>query len=58
MSIYTQLYSQSGGGGGARGDPFLMMYLWWSLCTLYLFVCQVSYYKQLRSLLLLLCDVF
>ena len=34
-----------------------MMHLWWSLCTLYLFAClQVSYCKQLRSLLWCLCD--
>ena len=56
MIIHIIICSQSGGGGG--GGPFLTMYLWWSLCTLYLFLCQVSYYKQLRSLLLLLCDVF
>ena len=31
------------------------MYLWWSLGTLYLLACQVSYH---RSLLLRLCDVF
>ena len=33
----------------------LRMYLWWSLCTLYLHACQVSYHRQLRSLLLYLC---
>ena len=27
-------------------------YIWWSLCTLYLFACKVSYHSQLRSLLL------
>ena len=69
---------------------FLRMYLWWSLCTLYLLACQVkvitcdsglcccfqdiplvefmyliftrmpseSYRRQLKSLLLCLCDVF
>ena len=48
----------------------LMMYLWWSLCTLYLLACQVrdtygishqDYDHDLwplRSLLLYLCDVF
>ena len=36
----------------------LRMYLWWSLCTLYLHACQVSYRRRLRSLLLCLYDVF
>ena len=35
----------------------LRMYLWWSLCTLYLHACQVSYRRRLRSLLCLY-DVF
>ena len=30
-------------------------YLWWSLCTLYLHACQVSYHRQFRSLLYLCC---
>ena len=34
------------------------MYLWWSLCTLYLHACQVSYRRRLGSLLLYLCYVF
>ena len=36
------------------------MYLWWSLCTLYLYACQVSrsYHRRLVSLLLYLCYVF
>ena len=29
----------------------LRIYLWWSLCTLYLHACQVSYRRRLRSLL-------
>ena len=33
-------------------------YLWWSLCTLYLLECQVRVRRQLRSLLLCLCDLF
>ena len=36
----------------------LRMYLWWSLCTLYLHACQVSYRRRLRSLLSCLYDVF
>ena len=32
-----------------------IMYLWWSLCTLYLDARQVSYRRRLRSLLLYLC---
>ena len=32
--------------------------LWWSLCTLCLRACQVSYRRRLRSLLLYLCYVF
>ena len=27
--------------GGGGGEPFLTMYLWWSLCTLHLLPCQV-----------------
>ena len=35
------------------------MYIWYSLCALYLLICQVSYCRQLRSLLSLhLCCVF
>ena len=34
------------------------MYLWWSLCTLYLHACQASYHRRLRSLLLCLCYIF
>ena len=33
-------------------------HLWWSLCTLHLLTCQVRVRRQLRSLLLCLCDVF
>ena len=40
------------------GHLFSRMYLWWTLCTLYLHICQVSYYRQLWSLLLYLCYVF
>ena len=36
----------------------LRMYLWWSLCPLYLHTCQVSYCRWSRSLLLCLCYVF
>ena len=38
---------------------FLRLYLWWSLCTLYLHACrQVRVtVRQLRSLLLYMCDV-
>ena len=36
----------------------LRMYLWWSLCTLYLHACQVTYRRRLRSLLSCLYDVF
>ena len=36
----------------------LRMYLWWSLCTLCLHKCQVSYHRWLRSLLSCLYDVF
>ena len=36
----------------------LRMYLWWSLCTLYLHACQVSYCRWLRSLLSYLCNIF
>ena len=49
-----------GGGGGpflrmyTPGEHnFLRMYLWWTLCTLYLHACQVSYRRRLRSLLYL-----
>ena len=41
---------------GEDGD--YRMYPWWSLCTLYLHACQVSYRRRLRSLLLYLCYVF
>ena len=34
------------------------MYLWWSLCTLYLHACLVSYSRRPRSLLLYLCYVY
>ena len=34
------------------------MYLWLSLCSLYLLACQVSYCRQLRFLWLSLCDIF
>ena len=34
------------------------MYLWWKLCTLYLHMPGESYGRQLRSLLLCLCDIF
>ena len=39
--------------------PYRRMYLWWSLCTLYLFtrVPGESYRRRLGSLLLFLCDV-
>ena len=33
------------------------VYLWYSLCTLCLPACQVSYRRRLRSLLLCVCDV-
>ena len=36
----------------------LRMYLWWSLCTLYLHACQVSYRRQLWSLSVYLCYLF
>ena len=36
----------------------LRMYFWRSLCTLCLHICQVSYQRQLGSLLLYLCYVF
>ena len=32
--------------------------LWWSLRTLYLFACQVSFSRRLRSFWLCLCNVF
>ena len=35
----------------------LRMYLWWGLRTFYLLACQLSYRRQLRSLLLVLCDL-
>ena len=35
----------------------LRMYLWWSLCTLYLHACQVSHRRRRRSLLSCLYDV-
>ena len=34
------------------------MYLWWRLCALHLHACQVSYHRQLWSLLLYMCDIF
>ena len=38
---------------------YMRMYLWWSLCTLYLHVCQVTVtVGRLRSLLLYLCYIF
>ena len=36
----------------------LRMYLWWSLCTLYLHACQVRVSEFLRSLLCLHCQEF
>ena len=39
-------------------SSLLRMYLWWSLCTLYLHACQVSYRRRRRSLLSCLYDVF
>ena len=32
---------RGGGGGEGEGGMFQTMYLWWSLCTLYLLACQV-----------------
>ena len=34
------IYAAGGGGGGGRG-AFLRIYLWWSLCALYLLARQV-----------------
>ena len=36
----------------------LRRYLWWNLCTLYVLTCHVSYFRQLRSLLLCMSDIF
>ena len=36
----------------------LLMYPWWSLCSLYWDACQVSYRRRLRSLMLDLCYLF
>ena len=37
---------------------YYRMYLWWSLCTMHLPACQVSYCRQLRLLFLCLRDIF
>ena len=66
MPVHTYV-AECAWNGGYNCIPFgdifccsvfvLRMYLWWSLCTLYLLACQVTYFRRLRSLLCL-CDVF
>ena len=56
-ALYTPNLKQNEAQSAHAGST-QSMDLWWSLCTLYLLTCQVSYRRGLRSLLLCLCNVF